>query len=77
MGRKKCCVCGRTKKKRYHKVCDMIELKSYLEVTNDSKYVCDGCRLKSYRNKNMASTNNEVCLQKLTQCTLYFHQCTH
>ena len=56
MGRKKCCVCGGRNKKRSHKVCDMVELKSYLEVTNDSKYVCDGCSRKKYDKKETGTS---------------------
>ena len=61
MGRKKCCVCGGTKKKHYHKVCDMVELKSYLEITNDSKYVCNGCRWEKNYSKREDNINYVVC----------------
>ena len=57
---KKCCVCSGRNKKRYHKVCDMVELKSYLEVTNGSKYVCNGCRQKCGRLKNERHSSPEV-----------------
>ena len=71
MGRKKCCVCGGTKKKSFHKVRDMVELKSYLEVTNGSKYVCDGCRLKKNQIKQNAINNIEVCFNFFSNAPLF------
>ena len=63
---KKCCVCGGRNKKRCHKLCDMVELKSYLD---DSKYVCNVCRQTKYENKGSGCNRSEGCLLFLTLTT--------